>query len=209
MAQTFHQFSKLPTEIRLQVWKIHSNIPRVVRLAEMTLDFNGRTYELVQAFHTVKDGCEKTCHPPALLSVNQESRLEGLRYYTLQVLKTTVRETTDGPSLVSGNSLAVFEMPFRGFYVNQAMDCVYTTKDKIARRFLRANLDCEVKLIYLDAKKSLLFSWRGRPRLWEGEEGMPTISYHQRLQVRAVDGIILQTITFSPTLLRPNIRYRK
>lgn len=85
MAQTLYQFPQLPAEIRVQIWTTYSNIPRTIRLAEKRIVFDDRNCGFVQGFYTGENEWEETCHPPAVLSVNQESRHIGLKYYTLQL----------------------------------------------------------------------------------------------------------------------------
>jgi hypothetical protein len=72
----FPQFSKLPTEIRLQIWKEAMPGPRVVEvyLIEDQSQYDGKTYY-------VADPASRT-PAPTILHINHESRREGLKIYS-------------------------------------------------------------------------------------------------------------------------------
>lgn len=65
----FHYFSRLPKELRLEIWKEAKPPPRVFLLKEC-----------FQTLHPAM--CRMSPAPvPALLQVSQEARMEGLRFY--------------------------------------------------------------------------------------------------------------------------------
>ncbi|ORY63134.1 uncharacterized protein BCR38DRAFT_410094 [Pseudomassariella vexata] len=63
--ESFHLFSSLPTEIRLEIWQYNCHQPRVVEVT----------------YNSEQDCCWTTSAPPAILSASHESRNEGLRFY--------------------------------------------------------------------------------------------------------------------------------
>lgn len=73
--ESFHLFSRLPGEIRLQIWSLILSTPRTIELnCDIEIHSNtGRGY--AKSFTT------KTPIPP-LLHVNHESRYEALKVYT-------------------------------------------------------------------------------------------------------------------------------
>lgn len=67
--ESFHDFSALPLEIRLQVWQAVLRTPRIITIS--------KTWE-VQSWGTWS---RESRAKPALLNVNFESRQESLRHY--------------------------------------------------------------------------------------------------------------------------------
>lgn len=70
----FHKFEKLPTELRLRIWRLSIPIKRIVKIRDLT-------------------GFEQDCFPeedqlrvlqtiPAVFHTNQESRTETVKFYT-------------------------------------------------------------------------------------------------------------------------------
>jgi len=72
----FTQFSRLPTEIRLQIWKEAMPGPRVVEvyLIEDQSQYDGKTYYVAHPASRTPT--------PTILHINHESRREGLKIYS-------------------------------------------------------------------------------------------------------------------------------
>jgi len=68
ISPTFHQFTKLPTEIRDQIWKFASDVPRLFRA------------EILEPFLYTRFGCCSK-EVPAVLHTCQESRQQALKSY--------------------------------------------------------------------------------------------------------------------------------
>lgn len=89
---SFPQFSRLPPELRLQIWR-YSRQPRVVEVI----------------YDSATDTCTSTAKPPALLHVCHESRHEGLRAY-----RKTFGTKSSPPSIYFDPSTDVLYLPRHG-----------------------------------------------------------------------------------------------
>ena len=78
--RSFSHFPRLPPELRRQVWKHACFHPRDV---DLTASFEAHTLVTKHEGIPTKFHYLSICPPPALLSVNNESRSEGLKWYTL------------------------------------------------------------------------------------------------------------------------------
>jgi hypothetical protein len=70
----FHPFLALPSELRLQIWRMALSIPRNVNVACDTGIFQRGVPRSAKSFSSSE-------RPPALLHVCRESRIEALRIY--------------------------------------------------------------------------------------------------------------------------------
>lgn len=86
----FHLFPKLPTEIRLRIWKLALCGPRILGLVLA----HDMLSELSDPNEPIRPRIEVNHPPDVLLHVNRESREEALRKYTLR-LSTVDTESHD------------------------------------------------------------------------------------------------------------------
>lgn len=140
MTDCFHRFPDLAPELRVKIWKFQLHVPRRIRLIERSISHcefcdNGNYYKYVEM-----EG------PPALLSVNQESRYESLREYQ-HVQRTEVcgpmgvdpceqhSESVDRDDLADGHDLR------RGdtIYINLSLDIIHFSYDDKSPNFLWAS----------------------------------------------------------------------
>jgi hypothetical protein len=70
----FHNFEKLPTELRVRIWRLSIPIKRIVKIR----DFTGFEQDLFPE----GDRLRVLQKIPAVLHTNQESRTETMKYYT-------------------------------------------------------------------------------------------------------------------------------
>jgi len=87
--EVFHRFKDLPPELRIKIWKIASFVQRNIDIQNKELymsdDFDCGEPDFVP--HVIFT----TRPPPAILHTCQESRTEGLKYYTLEFGTTLSR----------------------------------------------------------------------------------------------------------------------
>lgn len=113
MLSNFHQFSKLPAEIRLKIWKLHLRVPRRI---EFTPWYTGDK----------RDSKCRGGESPTLLKVNQESRRESRNFYGR--FFGDIEDHTTHDRLVCHDS-----QRHDGIYINPSIDIVqlsfYTMTD--------------------------------------------------------------------------------
>lgn len=73
--RSFTLFANLPPELRLEIWRIVANQPRILEVEDY-----GRINQGVHG-RIIKMG-QQARKPPAIMSVNVESRYEGIRFYS-------------------------------------------------------------------------------------------------------------------------------
>ncbi|KAF8854626.1 hypothetical protein BDZ45DRAFT_747323 [Acephala macrosclerotiorum] len=90
----FPKFEDLPKELRLMVWEIHMQHPRIVELQSKVRTTNYRDPVNHEPFQHWVRVSSPSRQPPAILHVCKETRLEALKHYSL-----TNFETRDDPKL--------------------------------------------------------------------------------------------------------------
>ncbi|KAK0113938.1 hypothetical protein ONS96_014787 [Cadophora gregata f. sp. sojae] len=122
----FHLFPRLPTELRLKVYKYVSLVPRIVSLAfkqnKERLALFGPTYKDPEIVHRRVIACPRSRVPP-LMHVHHESRQESMQVYTKVIISN------------SG--------PWRGDYifVNHRVDTLHMGGDNVCLSAIRNLLD--------------------------------------------------------------------
>jgi len=91
--RSFAYFPRLPPELRRQVWKQASFHPRDV---DITASFDAHTLTTEHEANPARFHYLSVRPPPALLSVNHESRSEGLKWYMPIDYFTSSREEEQG-----------------------------------------------------------------------------------------------------------------
>ncbi|CAG8981247.1 hypothetical protein HYALB_00003845 [Hymenoscyphus albidus] len=87
---TFHKFSELPAEIRVQIWTEVMSWPHIIEIEYGPIVRNNENMLDTNCFgkHTIRRVCPNSRKPPAILHVNQEARGEALKVYQLRTLDT-------------------------------------------------------------------------------------------------------------------------
>jgi len=97
---TFHPFPELPIELRTKIWDEAALVPRIVKIGVIETEENLHQRRITY----------KTRTPvPALLRANQESRKQGLKYYSLSF----------------GSTSDYIDMKLDTIYINFKVDLVY------------------------------------------------------------------------------------
>ncbi|CAG8951065.1 hypothetical protein HYFRA_00006463 [Hymenoscyphus fraxineus] len=87
---TFHKFSELPAEIRVQIWAEVMSWPHIIEIEYGPIMRNNENMLDTNCFgkHTIRRVCPNSRKPPTILHVNQEARGEALKVYQLRTLDT-------------------------------------------------------------------------------------------------------------------------
>ncbi|KAE8441105.1 hypothetical protein EG329_005872 [Mollisiaceae sp. DMI_Dod_QoI] len=88
VAVEFHSFPKLPTELRLKVWRYHMEVPRIL---EMNLGRHGSWIDGYTWARVTRKGRQ----PPAILHTCREARKEAKEVYELRALDVSTQESSE------------------------------------------------------------------------------------------------------------------
>lgn len=151
----FACFPRLPPELRLMVWKLVAQQPRVVEIRKVHRQWTGNSYKAwpaealkynskyFQAFNNT---------PPAILHVNQESRKEALGHYKLGAIGEYEYQTYFNPDC--DVMYCAFDYRGHGFQLIDDLSGDWTTISRIALR-----LDTIARLVSKDPDTSTVHAF--------------------------------------------------